>query len=72
MKEMKELLTRGPNLTYLVAEEENDRAHRDGAFMEPSRRNYWQSAANRPSAKAAETSEIRCRRLPPVAETPKW
>ena len=65
-----ELLTRGPNLRCEVAEEENARAHRDGAFMEPGRRNHWQSAASRPSAKAAQTSEIRCHRLPPVAETP--
>jgi hypothetical protein len=60
-----------PDLTYVVAEEENDCAHRDGAFMETSRRNRWQSAANRPAAKRAKTSEIRCRGLPPVAVTPK-
>jgi hypothetical protein len=56
---------------HVTASPPNLWAH-DGAFMEPSGCNRWQSAANRPSAKAAETSEIRCRRLPPVAETPKW
>jgi hypothetical protein len=36
--------------------------------MEPSRRNQWQSAANRRAAKAAKTSEILCTGLPPVAD----
>jgi len=36
---------------------------KDGAFVEPSRRNQWQSAANGLSAKTARTSEIRCRGL---------
>jgi hypothetical protein len=44
----------------------------DGAFMEPSGRNQWQSAANRPTPKPAKTSEIRCRGLSSVAATPKW
>jgi hypothetical protein len=44
----------------------------DGAFMEPSRRNQWQSAANRPTAKPVKTSEIRCRGLRPVAAAVKW
>jgi hypothetical protein len=35
--------------------------------MEPSRRNHWQSAANRPSAETARPSQIRCRELPLVA-----
>ena len=40
-------------------------SHGDGAFMEPSRRNHWQSAANRRTAKPAETSHIRCRAVAP-------
>jgi len=44
----------------------------DGALMEPWGRNQWQSLAKRQAAKAAKTSEIRCRGLPPVAATPKW
>jgi hypothetical protein len=40
----------------------------DGAFMEPRGCNRWQSAANRPAAKTAETSENRCRRLRPLPE----
>ena len=43
--------------------------HKDGALMEPSRRNQWQSAANRRAAKAAETSHIRCLRCGPLPET---
>ena len=35
--------------------------------MEPRGCNGWQSAANRPAFEIAETSEIRCDRLPPVA-----
>ena len=35
--------------------------------MEPSRRNQWQSAANRPAAETAETSQICCRRWRLVA-----
>src|SRR5438093_13646003 len=39
----------------------------DGAFMEPRGCNRWQSAASRPALESTKTSEIRCRRLPPVA-----
>jgi hypothetical protein len=42
-------------------------ANIDGAFMEPSRRNYWQSAANPSAGKTAESSQNRCHGLPPVA-----
>ena len=41
----------------------------DGASMEPSGRNQWQSVANGQAAKTPETSEIRCHALPPVAAT---
>jgi len=40
---------------------------RDGAFMEPRGCNWWQSVANQIGPEAAQTSEIRCRQLPPVA-----
>src|SRR5688572_22067599 len=39
----------------------------DGAFMEPSGRNQWQSAANARAPKSALTSQNRCHRLRPVA-----
>src|SRR6266545_3295571 len=39
---------------------------KDGAFMEPRGCNQWQSTANRLSAEAVKTSQIRCDRLPPV------
>jgi hypothetical protein len=35
----------------------------DGAFMEPSRRNRWQSVANAKGPRIAETSQNRCRRM---------
>jgi hypothetical protein len=38
--------------------------------MEPSGCNQWQSAADRPAAEAAETTEMR--RLPPVAVRSAW
>jgi hypothetical protein len=50
-----------------VADEENGRAHSDGAFMEPSRGNQWQSAANRPRAKTQNQAKFvatDCHRLP--------
>src|SRR5207237_7307276 len=40
---------------------------KDGAFMEPRGWNRWQAVANRVTAEAAETSQIRCHRLQPVA-----
>jgi hypothetical protein len=40
--------------------------------MEPSRGKQWQTGANRPYAKAAETAQIRCRALPSVAAGVKW
>ncbi len=45
---------------------------KDGAFMEPSRRNQWQSVANRASANGAQMSQIRCRGLRLVAAGVKW
>jgi hypothetical protein len=42
-------------------------ATKDGAFMEPRGCNRWQSVANLIGVEAAQTSEIRCYRLPPVA-----
>jgi hypothetical protein len=44
----------------------------DGAFMEPSGRNRWQSVANAQRRKTAERSEIRCHGLPPVAVDVPW
>ena len=44
----------------------------DGAFMEQSGRNQWQSVANGKRPKTAQSGENRCRRLRPVAVTPKW
>jgi len=43
------------------------RARVDGAFMEPRGRNRGQSEANASAAEIAETSQIRCDGLPPVA-----
>jgi len=40
--------------------------------MEPSGGNQRQSAANSPVAETAETRQIRCHRLPPVAVGIKW
>src|SRR5437588_537264 len=40
-----------------------------GAFMEPRGCNGWQSAANRPALEIAQTSEIRCNRLPRLRAT---
>jgi hypothetical protein len=55
-----------------VAEKENGGAHPHGAFMEPSRRNQWQTTANRSAAETAKTSQIRCPGLRLVAVGVKW
>jgi hypothetical protein len=44
----------------------------DEAFMEPRGRNRSQPVANPIGAKAAETSETRCRGFRPVAERSAW
>jgi hypothetical protein len=43
------------------------RTPEDGALMEPRGRHRRQSPANRQAAETAETSQIRCNELPPVA-----
>jgi hypothetical protein len=45
---------------------------KDGAFMEPSRRNHWQVPADRPAAETAETGQICCRGLRLIAAGVKW
>jgi hypothetical protein len=63
-----------PHLTLLEADPakpaawvSTSRRAEYGALMEPSRRNQWQSAANRSAAETGETSQIRCCALPSVA-----
>jgi hypothetical protein len=44
----------------------------DGALMEQSGGKQWQPVANRSGLKTAQTSQNRCRRLPPVADRSAW
>jgi hypothetical protein len=45
-----------------------DSRNKDGAFMEPSGRNWWQLVANGEVAKPALPSRNRCSGLRPVAD----
>jgi hypothetical protein len=63
-------ILRGPNPVSL--QEKLCRDGADGAFVEPSGRNHWQSVANAMAAKTAQTSRNRCHRLRPVADRSAW